>query len=117
MNRDSLDTARAFAEAVGWKDCDSPAHIKNHEPSIVIPNYKPSLSRPCTSLDWLLTGDGMLAVKAEMVKRDIYIFSGPYPAVSGTWQAWVRGDAISFSDSEPCAVLRCAVNEALKGKE
>lgn len=102
MTPEQLTLARQFCEAVGWET--SSVYVELH-------CWPPSEKRwtPCS---WLFTGDGMLAVKAEMAKRGKRIYSGP-GEVDGTWKAWIDLSGMFYSDGEPAAVLACATIAAV----
>ena len=120
MTPEMLAIAKEWCELVGWKECDSPAHQKHNEPSVVIPGHKPSKNRLCTPYAWLLSGNGCMAVKSEMAKRNMVVETCVGIEIvccihvkSGV-DDWGKTDDV-YAPTEPHAVLVAAV-AAMKGK-
>lgn len=69
MTTNQLELARRFCDAVGWNVATTGnGTVCLHYPCKEYPGH-------CVqqSIDWLYTGDGMLAVTAEMTKRGFSI--------------------------------------------
>ncbi len=102
MTEQQQQLAMKYAKLVGMK------HVDDHGFGVPM---SPGEWYPLT---WLFTGDGMLAVKAEMAKRGFAIGSGPCLADPRFWadaengQDW-EGELFEIGPSEPEAVLMAAV--------
>lgn len=108
MNIEQLTLSKRFCELVGWLSDDKGfPYFARHDGSV-------------NRFEWLFTGDGMLAVKAEMAKRMVVIVSATAKRNETELCAWAQRAELLFNygphaaDTEPEAVLKAAV-AAMKG--